>query len=99
MKASRLGPPRQSARGLVTLRAFLVLLTLLIAGAALLIAAASDAGGRAAAASASLDVGGAEPREAPLAPAVSSFTDISAGLSGVTQSSLAWGDYDNDGKL
>jgi predicted nucleotidyltransferase len=27
------------------------------------------------------------------------FTDIGAGLVGVAQSSVAWGDYDNDGKL
>ena len=27
------------------------------------------------------------------------FSDISAGLTGVTQSSAAWGDYDNDGDL
>ena len=27
------------------------------------------------------------------------FTDINAGLTGVTDSSIAWGDYNNDGKL
>ena len=27
------------------------------------------------------------------------FTDIGAGLTGVTHSSVAWGDYDNDGDL
>ena len=27
------------------------------------------------------------------------FTDIAAGLTGVSGSSVAWGDYDNDGDL
>jgi hypothetical protein len=31
--------------------------------------------------------------------AVIGFTDIAAGLSGVDRSSVAWGDYDNDGDL
>ena len=30
---------------------------------------------------------------------VAGFTDISAGLTGVSRSSVAWGDYDNDGDL
>jgi hypothetical protein len=37
--------------------------------------------------------------QAPQRPALTRFTDIGASLTGVAGGSVAWGDYNNDGKL